>query len=297
MIRYRKLGYVALTVTDIEKSIQYYRDLVGLDLVERVENGPAFLSCSQDHHNVVLYEGKEAGLKRVAFEVESEEELEKAFEHFTKQGLNPVEVDESETKMLRQRKTIRFQDPYAGTTFELYNDMMYLARIYTPTVANIARLGHVVINVVKYEEMVDFMLKVMNFRASDFVGDVTFMRCFPNPYHHSFGVSRARGDKDELHHVNFMVTDVDDVGKAKNRMIKNDVEIVFGPGRHRPSDSIFIYFLDPDGMTTEYSFGMEEFPEEKPRKPRYLEPSLEILDIWGGAPDPRMGSGGKIIKP
>ena len=59
-----------------------------------------------------------------------------------------------------------------------------------------------------------------------------------------------------------MVTDIDDVGGAMNRMKAANVPIVFGPGRHLPSTSIFLYFLDPDGNTTEYSFGMELFEED-----------------------------------
>lgn len=44
--------------------------------------------------------------------------------------------------------------------------------------------------------------------------------------------------------------------------------VVFGPGRRPASTSVFLYFLDPDGMTLEYSFGMEEFPQIGARAPR-----------------------------
>src|SRR3546814_611342 len=88
---------------------------------------------------------------------------------------------------------------------------------------------------------------------------------------------------------------IDDVGRAINRMKKAEVPIVFGPGRHEPSGSIFLYFLDPDGMTTEYSFGMEEFEEEDARPPRALEAKPEVLDTWGSLPDPRFGKGGAIL--
>ncbi|MEO5736476.1 MAG: VOC family protein, partial [Variovorax sp.] len=117
-------------------------------------------------------------------------------------------------------------------------------------------------------------------------------RCFPNPYHHSFAVARAEFDR--LHHVNFMVTNVDDVGRAIHRMRKAGVEIVFGPGRHDISNSIFLYFLDPDGMTVEYSFGMEEFAQDGAREARQLPFSMEILDSWGGAPLPATGKGGAV---
>lgn len=294
MIRHKKLGYVALDVTDMEKSKNYYKEIVGLELVEEVENGPVFFRCSSDHHNLVLYPQKEAGLNRIAFEVENPEQLEIAFEHFTKHGLHPQEIDASEEKVLHQGKTFRFTDPYAGIRFEYYSDIQQMGKEYVPTVTKIARLGHVVFHVKRHDEMVRFMLDVMNFRTSDRIGDaVVFMRCFPNPYHHTFALSRS--DENKFHHVNFMVTDIDDIGAARNRLSKNNVPIVFGPGRHATSDSIFLYFLDPDGLTNEYSFGMEEFPEEGPRKARLMEPSPIVLDTWDGdGPDTKRAFKGEI---
>ena len=128
---------------------------------------------------------------------------------------------------------------------------------------------------------------------SDSIGEVmTFMRPFPSPFHHGIGV--GKGPKRVLHHLNFMVSEIDDIGKAPNRMKKHDVPIVFGPGRHPASTSVFFYFLDPDGMTLEYSFGMEEFTEVDPRKPRTLPMAAESIDTWGSVRDPRMGQLGDI---
>ena len=91
-----------------------------------------------------------------------------------------------------------------------------------------------------------------------------------------------------------MVTDIDDIGMAAARLKKAGVDIVFGPGRHLPSTSIFLYFLDPDGMTMEFSFGMELLREGEARAPRMLEMHPNTMDIWGGAPDPRFGRVGEI---
>jgi 2,3-dihydroxy-p-cumate/2,3-dihydroxybenzoate 3,4-dioxygenase len=87
---------------------------------------------------------------------------------------------------------------------------------------------------------------------------------------------------------------MDDIGCALTRVKRHDVPVVYGPGRHPPSGSIFLYFLDPDGMTLEYSYGMEEFPEERPRKARVLEARPESLDYWGNVPDPRFASAGRF---
>ena len=75
---------------------------------------------------------------------------------------------------------------------------------------------------------------------------------------------------------------------------RRKVPIVYGPGRHPPSDSIFLYFLDPDETTIEFSFGMEEFPEHNARPPRMLAAGLETIDYWGGFPDPRFAAKGVI---
>ena len=49
-----------------------------------------------------------------------------------------------------------------------------------------------------------------------------------------------------------------------------------------------------DGMTLEYSFGMETFPEEDPRQPRVLPRVPEWSDAWGSTPEPRFGKVGVL---
>lgn len=293
--RYRKPGYVALNVTDIDKSVKFYRDLVGLQLEAQQGQEVAYLRCSEDHHNLVLYRADVAGIKRMAFELESDRDLELAAQHIRQMGWTLREVPEQEAAQLRQGRTFRFQIPESTLTFEFYARMDRAQGAYVPTVSQIQRLGHVVIRCADRDAVLKTLTEKLNFRISDQFGDqVAFLRCFPNPYHHTFGVSR--GDADGLHHINFMVTDVDDVGRATNRMRKADVKVVYGPGRHDISNSIFIYFLDPDGLTAEYSFGMEEFPEESPRAPRQLPMKPEVLDSWGGVPAAGFGSNG-VVEP
>ena len=94
-----------------------------------------------------------------------------------------------------------------------------------------------------------------------------------------------------------MVNDIDDIGRALYRFQKHQVPIVFGPGRHPTSGSIFIYCLDPDGMTWEYTLGMELFSEEQPRRARYMSDRPEDFDIWGALPTPEFARRGAIEGP
>lgn len=292
--RYRKLGYVALNVTDLARSTRFYTDTVGLDLSEPLAGGPAFLRCGDDHHNVVLYAAAAPGIKRVAFELESRAEMEHARKHLASLGLAVTEISADERAALRQGDGLRFAEPNSGLTFEYYTRVMQMALPFRQSLTKIARLGHVVLSVERFDEMTAYLTTQLGFAVSDFVeGRFAFMRCQPNPLHHSFAIGRSV-EGNHLNHINFMVSDIDDIGIAMNRLNKHEVPIVFGPGRHKPSGSIFLYFLDPDGMTVEYSFGMEEFPEKGAREPRMLEAHPLALDTWGGMPKPAFGKVGAI---
>jgi 2,3-dihydroxy-p-cumate/2,3-dihydroxybenzoate 3,4-dioxygenase len=292
LFRYKKIGYVALNVSDIERSTEFYGKVVGLQHVESYENGPSFFRCSNDHHNIILYPSSESGIKRVGFQMENDQQLEIAYQEFVKNGLNPIEISEKEQKELKQGRTFRIVEPNTGLELEYYSKMMHMIKNFVPKHTKIQRLGHVVLNCVDVENTLKFFTEKLNFIVSDHLGENAWLRCFPNPFHHS--IAFIKNSENKLHHVNFMVTDIDDIGIARNRILNSEVPIAFGPGRHEPSESIFFYFLDPDGMTLEYSFGMEEFPEENARDARLLEPSPWTLDRWGGKPSKEFASKGKI---
>jgi 2,3-dihydroxy-p-cumate/2,3-dihydroxybenzoate 3,4-dioxygenase len=283
-LRYSKLGYVSLNVTDVARSRNFYEKILGLEFSGLGPDGEVFLRCSSDHHNLVLHPSPRAGLRRLAWQMESERDIDRVVEIARAWQFPVEEVSAAECDDLGQERTVRFTEPLTSARMEYYcRRHGPETTAFEPTVAKIQRLGHVVLRTPDYKRAVEFFRDVLNFPISDTIeGRTTFMRCFPNPFHHSLGI--GSGPKRALHHVNFMVSDIDDIGRAFWRMQKNDVPIVFGPGRHPPSDSIFLYFTDPDGITCEYSFGMEEFPELNPRPSRLLEPIASSIDDWDCAP-------------
>ncbi|MBO9379847.1 bleomycin resistance protein [Sphingomonas histidinilytica] len=291
-IRYRRLGYLALNVSDLERSRAFYTDVVGLTDDGAGSADRVYLRCSDKHHDLLLVRGDVPGVKRAAWQMESRDALEAARAHFTEIGLALRPVDAAECRDLGIEEAFRIGEPTTGVVFEFYATMAELAP-FVPTHTDIQRLGHIVLSSTDRPATEAFLREHMNFRVSDRVENiVSFMRCFPNPLHHSLGV--GGGTRIGLNHINFMVSNIDDIGRAYHRVKANGVKIVYGPGRHPPSDSIFLYFLDPDGMTVEYSFGMEEFPEVGAREARLLPAKLESLDSWAAVPDPEFGKHGEL---
>lgn len=293
MLRHRKIGYVALNVTDLERSCRFYQDVVGLQPNGRGPSGEAFFRFDAGHHGVVLCQAPEPGFKRFGWQLESEGEFDQLARVLAPHGIAPKEVDRAECDALGQGRTVRFADPFSGFAWEFYASMREMDTPFKPTHCTFDRLGHVVLKTPRFEEALAFYQDVLNFRLSDKVeGVIAFLRAFPNKYHHTFAV--ARGDKPGLHHVNFMLGSIDDWGRCHSRFLKQKVEIVWGPGRHTNAGTYFMYYLDPDGLTLEYGYGMEEFPEVGARPANVRPPGHDSVDLWDSPIDPKTCASGGV---
>jgi 2,3-dihydroxy-p-cumate/2,3-dihydroxybenzoate 3,4-dioxygenase len=296
MIRYRKLGRVELNVTDLPRARQFYEQVVGLQCVGATSSGAMLLRCDHEHHSIALHAAPGAGLRVAGFMLEDDTQFAPLRDCLEGAGLQVQEVTAQACAQRAQRRALRVFEPLVGAVIEFYTPELDSARPFEPTVARIQRLGHVVFNTPRAAQAVAFWRDVLNFRVSDAVGEmITFMRCWPSPWHHGIGI--AQSDRASLHHVNYMVSDIDDIGRALARLRKAATPVVFGPGRHPASDSVFLYFLDPDGLTMEYSFGMEAFSETCAREPRRLPLAPEWLDYWNSERDPRCFTGAGLNAP
>lgn len=297
-LRYKHIGYVALDVSNRSHSTAFHREMIGLEvnpLVDPDAFGATLLRSGHSPCEVALYDSGEPGLRRIAFEMESKQYLDAARAHLDGLGLHTRDVPAADLAAFVQRSAFRFTEPNTTLTVELYvgGDYDDSAPGDGARLSNINHLGHVVLCALDPAAVTTFFVNELNFRVSDYIDNVAFMRCFPNPLHHSFAVIPAKENR--LNHVNFLVDSLDDVGRALNRTKKQNVEVVFGPGRHPPSGSVFLYFLDPDGMTFELSTGMEEFAEADSREPRRLPMIPQSFDYWGAVPSERHGAVGRVV--
>jgi 2,3-dihydroxy-p-cumate/2,3-dihydroxybenzoate 3,4-dioxygenase len=293
--RYKKLGYVALNVTNVERTHEFVNDIYGLDAAGVGEGGERYYRVCSDHHSVILYPARTAGFKRAGWQLDDANEVSKAFAHFSNLGWKPHWVAEEERIPLglAQSSVFRVREPFTGCLFEYFDRIEQTVVPFSHRLAKIERLGHFGISAPDPLAGAAHFEKNLGFIASDYVGKyAVLMRIFGSPLHHSMGLAFA--PQTHFQHVNCMVKDIDDIGRAIWRLKKHDVKVVFGPGRHPTSDSIFIYFHDPDGLTWEYSFGMELFPEENYRPARIMGTAPADIDLWGAGMEPDFGKYGNI---
>ena len=82
-------GLIQVKVLDLDKTLNFYKEILGLDEVGRTSDGRIMLKCYDefDHHSVVLRKTDTAGLDYIGFKVINEETLNEIKEIAKTQGL------------------------------------------------------------------------------------------------------------------------------------------------------------------------------------------------------------------
>ena len=143
-----RVGHIGIQVTNVDRSITWYRDVLGLTLTGRWpmgENGEmAFMRFTDDHHNIVLFthptrvtdENRHAGynaLQHIALEVADRDEWLRALADLKRKGVEIVQgplIHGPEGGPGAGRnmggsgsRSFYFLDP-DGNRLEIYTDMM-----------------------------------------------------------------------------------------------------------------------------------------------------------------------------
>ncbi len=143
-----RVGHVGIQVTDIDRSLEWYQNILGLTLTGRWpmgENGAmAFMRFTDDHHNIVLFthptpvtdENRDAGfngLQHIAFEVDSRDEWLRALTDLRRKDVEIVQGPlvhgpeggngPGSFEGGSGSRSFYFLDP-DGNRLEIYTDMM-----------------------------------------------------------------------------------------------------------------------------------------------------------------------------
>jgi catechol 2,3-dioxygenase len=99
-LRVRRLGHAVLKVRNLDASVPFYRDVLGLAEVARYGSRMAFFSCGENHHDLALLEigaqaagpaDNQVGLYHLAFKVgDSLDELRAFRDHLAAHGVKLV---------------------------------------------------------------------------------------------------------------------------------------------------------------------------------------------------------------
>ena len=175
--RISRLGYVEVKVLDLDDALDFYTNVLGLRLVERLGN-KAYLKTWDDQlaYSVILTESDTAGMVRAAFRTVDPEDVD-YFERKLKQYEVPYEVIPEDYK---RGKALRFKTP-SGHTFEIFNEIEipgnYLPkespdpwpRDLKSDAINPPKIDHTLITAPDPTKMIKFCEEVLEFRATEYI--------------------------------------------------------------------------------------------------------------------------------
>jgi catechol 2,3-dioxygenase len=133
--RPKKLGHLVLKVNDVQASLKFYQEVVGLTVSDWIDDRMVFLRSSSDHHDLALLQlpdhqvGKQipaqSPLEHFSYHVESLDEIKAIATMLQERG---IEIDRGVGRHGPGDNTfIVFKDP-DGNNVEFYSDMLQITQ-------------------------------------------------------------------------------------------------------------------------------------------------------------------------
>ena len=274
------LGHAELLTPCYEKSLEFFVDVYGLDLVTE-QDGSAYLRGWGDHDltSLKLTPSHQAGLGHVGWRAVSPQALERRVAALEARGVTGEWIDGD----VGHGKAYRFEAP-SGQQMEIYFETeKYLApegkASYLPNqpqssvTRGIAaqRIDHLNILAPDVTGTRDFMAETLGFKLREYLlppgqGEVGAWMSLMNKAH-DLAITREPADTSgRLHHLAYAVENREDVLRAADLFMELGQPIEFGPAKHSRTQGFFLYVLEPGGNRVEvFSGGIHIFsPDWEP---------------------------------
>ncbi len=263
----KSMGYVRVSSTDLDQWRTFAGKVLGLAEGRGPTPDNLYYRTDQVSARLVVFPGERDELAATGWEVADHQALQEAREHLQKAGVDFDEGTKEELDERRVQELIRFRDPW-DNVFELFHGITYEARpIVTPYGARFVTgdqgFGHIVVPVLDDVEALRFYTEVLGFRLRDsmsmpgeFVGKEPGSKVWlrflgVNPRHHSLAFL-PMPNPSKCVHIMLEVTELDDVGRALERVRKHGVRLSATLGRHMNDEMVSFYVRSPGGFDVEF---------------------------------------------
>ncbi|HEY9278855.1 MAG TPA: VOC family protein [Eoetvoesiella sp.] len=281
MIHLHDIRYVRLGTKDLESSVRYATEVLGLE-VARKDGRSVYLRSDSRDHTLCYFEG-DVRDHTAAFEVDTSEELNNAAAMLAENGYQVRQGTVEAAEQRYVREFINFVDP-SGNSIDLVYAPHHSGRRYFPSRdAGVTGFSHIGLRTLDARRDEAFWTQLLGAKVSDRIGEAPLLRI--DEVHHKIALFPS--SYPGVQHINHQVESIDDIMRAYYMLKERNIPIKFGPGRHPTSGAMFLYFEGPDGMIYEYSTGVRLITEEdeKTYRPRVFPAVPSSFCMWGSKPD------------
>ena len=296
-----KLGHVALVSADLEKSLWFFRDTIGLEETEVID-GVHYLRAWGDfeHHTLSITAGETSYIDHIGWRTKRREDVATFAKLLEDAGTEVRWIEAGEE--VAQGEAVRFELP-SGHRFELYYDMektpadesrksVLKNQTYKSWAKGVSprRIDHVNLQTSQDNaEIVKYLKEALGFKLREYFVNpddvqVASWLSVTNLVHDVAIMSTSRSkEPNEMHHIAYWLDNSQDLLRAADILCEADVQFV-GPGKHGISQAMYIYVKDPgSGLRLEIftnSYLIFE-PDWEPVKWTYEEYLKNGSAYWG----------------
>lgn len=272
-------GHAQVRVLNLEESVAFYRDVLGLIETGRDQQGRVYFKCwdERDHSSYILREADSAGIDFLGFKVLDDETLNQLEADLNAYGVATHRLPAGE--LLETGARVQFELP-SGHLIELYADKTAVGNgipLTNPAPwcresehgIGPVRLDHALLYGPNIEQVKTIFVDVLGFYlvervlTEDGQGEAAiWLSCSHKVHDIAFAEYPEKG---KLHHCSFLMESWEKVLRGGDIMSMNKVQVDIGPTRHGVTRGCTIYAWDPSGNRFEtFMGGYQPYPDYEP---------------------------------
>jgi 2,3-dihydroxybiphenyl 1,2-dioxygenase len=266
MASLHSLGYLVVETTDLDRWRELAVDVLGMAVGSGPDPEALYLRIDDRPARVVIHPGQADRLAAVGWEVRDRETWLQVVRQLEDSGAAVKVGSGAEADERRVQELVFTEDP-SGTRLEVFHGASQVHDMLLTThgatfVTGGQGLGHVVLPTRNAEEAYDFYTQVLGFRSRgafrmppglpgappDARSYLRFLSC--NERHHTLALAPWPQDNGIIHFM-VEVTELDDVGRALDRLHKRKFPLSSTLGRHTNDNMVSFYVGTPSGFDIE----------------------------------------------
>jgi 2,3-dihydroxybiphenyl 1,2-dioxygenase len=258
-----QLAYLGIGVSDMGAWKSFATDILGMQIIERADDGTVYLRMDENHHRIALHPSGEDDVLYIGLQTPTTAAYDATKAALKAAGVSVTQGTQPEIAHRRLIDFVKFET--GGLPFELsigpntrWDPPFQPARPMSGFKTGSLGFGHVVLRSTDRDESAGLLTKALGFRVSDYINTMVFLHC--NERHHSVAfqpsipdLPRSRDKK--LWHFMLETNALDDVGTALDVATRAGVPVVSSLGRHSNDQMVSFYMSTPSGFEVEYGWG------------------------------------------
>ena len=275
------MGHVKVNVTDPDAVIKDAVEILGLHVTHR-DPGQTWLSSNGRTAELVLLHANENSAHTIGLEALTSDAVAAATSRVEEAGCRIISRTPSLPCMAAG---VTFGTP-EGLRFEIHTpirDVLY-GRRHPTTGVGPNRLDHVNFITPDPVGMRERLSRIGGLKLSErMVNDGLSWMYGGNRQHHILGVVKGQAG---LHHTSFELPDFTCYLKLGDLLDRANKQLLWGPGRHRPGDNTFAYYIDASGAMIECSGAMALIADDAGYDPHVITNlarpgNVREMNVWG----------------